>query len=816
MRRPSFLALLPIGVLLGAVPLVALQACGGGGSAEPAPLDSGAPADASDGSGGDDAQPDVPFELDGGGVCPQGQACGDGGAGQCVGGNLCCDRALACGDACCASGSVCSFGKCATPGAVCVDATDCKATEICDYSLGAPITGPGDAGVGEAGSGDAGDGGVASCKGGAAQKSGRCLPRPPQCAPTGGGDAGLDGGADAGGSLDLITCLDKCEWRPPAAAFAPAQKFAWGDPAALGTADSVMMMPVVIELDDDDCDGLVTERDVPEIVFTTFANGAYTANGTLHAISIIGGKVVEKWKVAPSVTDAVSPSSQIAAGNFDGKPGNELVVCAAGPKLRAFDAKGKDLWTSPLLTGCGMPSIADLDGDGIGEIVTEGNIVDGATGKILATLSGSGGTTTVADVTGDGVPDIVGPTKIWDAKGVVIADATAATVIGGALPAGSYVAVGDFDRDGVPEIVAAHSGTHQMSVWHYVATLPSKVQVLRRTFDINGPLSPSLCPVGSSGNTRGGGPPTIADFNGDGTPDVALAGGVGYAVFDGKKLLSSTVTDPTLWIKQTHDCSSAVTGSSVFDFDGDGKAEVIYSDEYYLRIYRGTDGAELWKTCNTTGTLVEYPVIADVDNDGHADIVVASNSYSGITCPDDGSKQAGVRVFGDKIGQWVRTRRVWNEHAYHVTNVAEDGTIPKSELPNWTQPRLDNFRQNVQPLGEFSAPDLVVSVRPSCGSPYGLVARVRNLGEAAVEAPVVVGFYAGATKLGTATTTQVLYPAESEDVVLTLASPPSGVLDGTTLITAVVDDGAPPHAWHECRTDNNRSATASGHCSGPM
>jgi hypothetical protein len=812
MRRSSLLALLPLGALLGAVPLVALQACGGGSSSDTSPLDGGALPDGANGDVGDDTQADVPFELDGGGMCPTGSACGDGGVGKCVGGNVCCDRALACGDACCATGSVCSFGKCATPGAVCVDATECKPTEICDYSLGTPVSG-------DAGLDGGGDAGGASCKGGAAQKSGRCLPRPPQCAPTGGGDAGLDGGGggtDAGTPPDLVTCLDKCEWRPPTGAFAPELKFAWGDPAAVNTADSVMMMPVVIELDDDDCDGLVTERDVPEILFTTFSAGGYNANGTLHAISIIGGKVVEKWKVVPTAVDPVNPSSQIAAGNFDGKPGNELVVCAAGPKLRAFDAKGKDLWTSPVLAGCSMPSIADLDGDGVGEIVTEGNVVDGATGKILATLAGPGGTITVADVTGDGVPDIVGPTKIWDSKGVVIADATAATVTGGPLPAGSYVAVGDFDRDGVPEIVAAHSGTHQMSVWHYDATMPSKVKVLRRTFDINGPLSPSLCPVGSSGNLRGGGPPTIADFNGDGTPDVAIAGGVGYAVFDGKKLLSTTVVDPTLWIKQTHDCSSAVTGSSVFDFDGDGKAEVIYSDEYYLRIYRGSDGAELWKTCNTTGTLIEYPVIADVDNDGHADIVVASNSYSGITCPDGATKQAGVRVFGDKIGQWVRTRRVWNEHAYHVTNVAEDGTIPKSEPNNWSQPRLNNFRQNVQPLGEFSAPDLVVSVRPSCGSPYGLVARVRNLGEAAVEAPVVVGFYAGTTKLGTATTTQVLYPAESEDVALTLASPPAGVLDGTIPITAVVDDGAPPHAWHECRTDNNKSATASGRCSGPM
>jgi hypothetical protein len=31
-------------------------------------------------------------------------------------------------------------------------------------------------------------------------------------------------------------------------------------------------------------------------------------------------------------------------------------------------------------------------------------------------------------------------------------------------------------------------------------------------------------------------------------------------------------------------------GSSVFDFNGDGKAEVVYSDEYHLWMYDGSTG----------------------------------------------------------------------------------------------------------------------------------------------------------------------------------------------------------------------------------
>ena len=123
------------------------------------------------------------------------------------------------------------------------------------------------------------------------------------------------------------------------------------------------------------------------------------------------------------------------------------------------------------------------------------------------------------------------------------------------------------------------------------------------------------------------------------------------------------------------------------------------------------------------------------------------------------SRQAGVRVFGDANGTWVRTRSVWNEHAYHVTNVNDDGTIPQHEPANWTQPGLNDFRQNKQPASEFAAPDASCRSRRLPGSTE-LVATVRNIGQAALPAGVVVGFYEGApgATLGTLTTTSPSTP----------------------------------------------------------
>jgi hypothetical protein len=755
----------------------------------------------SGGHGGGDAGQSGPGGASGSGgspldanACSTGQPCGDGGV--CTG-SVCCDAVLACGDACCNAGDVCSFQKCVTPGAPCHDSSDCSPSEYCEQSLGEGS---------DAGAADA------SCMGGAALPDGKCLPRPPTCA--------ADAGAPDSGALD---CLEQCELHPPSA-FNPVLKFAWGGQVTAPYASDVMMTPIVIELDDDDCDGKVTERDIPEIVFSTFASGAYTSAGVLHAVSIVGGAFVDKW----SVPGVVNATKQLAGGNIDGLPGNEVVACGFDGAVHAFNGDGTPLWVSAPIT-CLMPSIADLDGDGSVEVVVEGGILDGPTGALKAAFAPPlNGTFVVSDIDGDGKLDVVTSSRGYHDDGMMFVDtgvAEAGSFAGTSDWKSPWPAVADFDHDGVPEIVAVDNLAHTLSVWRYDAAQPQKFTSVRAPVDINAMFPTNTCPGGNWGATHGGGPPTVADFDGDGTPDVGTAGGIGYVVFSGKKLLDPAVTAPILWAQPTTDCSSASTGSSVFDFDGDGKAEVIYSDENHLRIYDGTNGNVLFSTCNTTATLIEYPVIADVDNDGHADIVVVSNAYgqanAELACNDGtANAQSGVRVFGDQSGTWVRTRRVWNEHAYHVTNVNEDGTIPQHELSNWTQPGLNDFRQNKQPGSEFAAPDVVVSLAPQCGGgSYALVATVRNIGQAALPAGVVVGFYEGSppgTKLGQGVTTKVLYPAESEAMVLAIATPDQGLVNGSTPAYAVADDTTVPHpSWHECRTDNNDSGPVLAGCTLP-
>ena len=122
------------------------------------------------------------------------------------------------------------------------------------------------------------------------------------------------------------------------------------------------------------------------------------------------------------------------------------------------------------------------------------------------------------------------------------------------------------------------------------------------------------------------------------------------------------------WQHAISDRSSNSTGSIAFDLDGDGQVEIIYRDEQFLRVFRGADGVLLAKSPVGSSTWAEEPVVADVDNDGHADIVVSLRLLHPARTGD-----TGIIVFEDVANKWTRTRRIWNQHAYHVTNVNEDG-----------------------------------------------------------------------------------------------------------------------------------------------
>jgi hypothetical protein len=600
-----------------------------------------------------------------------------------------------------------------------------------------------------------------------------------------------------------------CEYRPPPGVFEPAFEWTWTGSTVLPSHNQVMMQPIVVQLTDDNGDTRIDQHDVPDILFHTYAGSNYSTDGVMRAVS--GDGSGEIFTVSDPAYRTVGGSS-IAAGDFDGDGLAEIVTCSQSNGVIAFEHDGTFTWHAaggPLCRWT-APALADLEGDGTVEVIVGRAVLEGLDGRVRwsdpidAVPHPEAHFSTAADLDGDGVLEVAAGTKAYRADGSVMWDL--------GLPSG-YPAIADLDLDTLPDVVMVQSlggGADWTSRGHWLRALRgADGSTLWGPVDLNqGRPTPS--------GPGGGGPPTVSDFDGDTRPEVAAAGGYGYVVFNGED-------GSPLWFTETVDLSSRVTGSSVFDFEGDGAAEVVYGDEHNLRIYDGRDGTELFRVCNVSGTLWEYPVIVDVDNDDHAEIVVARNNYTGWRCDDGTAAPTGIAVIGDASNNWVRTRRVWNQHTYHVTNVGEDGSIPSSERPNWAVPGLNNFRQNVQPEGLFAAPDLVVARvvidESPCSDHLAVAAWIENRGGGGAPAGIPIAFYegdpeAGGTLVGVVPTAVPILPGASIRVPIDWPVGDARVGESIPIFVRIDDDGTgAPIGWlHECRTGNNAHGPTEGRC----
>jgi hypothetical protein len=444
--------------------------------------------------------------------------------------------------------------------------------------------------------------------------------------------------------------------------FTPVEEWSVGSFATANSYNNVMMQPIVASLTDDDGDGDIDEDDVPDIIVTSYAGSSWTSAGVVRAFH--GDGSGEIWSQSSS---GIQGSGSLAAGDIDNDGVVEIIGVTPSPhQVVALDHDGTEKWRSATITQASTcyaaaPALADLEGDGDVEIVV-GNVVLEHDGSVRFTGAGDSNgwcASFPVDLFGDGEMEIVAGDVLYSADGATLWNSTASD---------GYPAVADFDLDGVPEIVISNS------------TGVSLLNALTGN-------------VLWSASSAGQGPPTVADYDGDGYPEVGVAGTSTYTVLD---------TDGSrLWQNATTDASSGRTGSSVFDFEGDGVAEVIYADEYTVWVFSGVDGSvKLQETDHTSWTWIEYAVVADVDGDNQAEIVAPHGSIGGSTA----GAVYGLTVIGDADGSWQPGRKIWNQHAYSITNVDDDGGIPRSPDLNWLS--FNNFRSgDLTAGGGVDAPD---------------------------------------------------------------------------------------------------------------
>jgi hypothetical protein len=284
------------------------------------------------------------------------------------------------------------------------------------------------------------------------------------------------------------------------------------------TSFSVGQVPEAVAVGDFNGDG------VPDLAV------ANQTQGTSGSVSVLLGNGHGGFSPAVNYPLPVgSAPFSLVAGNFNSPGTLDLAVGESNGTVDVLLGTGTGTFGGPTTYAVSPVAIralavGDFNGDGIPDLVTANSTF--GTGSSVSVLLGTGfgtfgnpttylvgkdpASVAVGDFNGDGIPDLAVANSRDGTVSVLLGDGH-----GGFSPAASSpfpvgadplsVAVGDFNRDGIPDLAVANYLSHSVSV------------LLGDGHGGFSPAASSPFPIGTSV-----GPESLAvgDFNGDGAPDV--------------------------------------------------------------------------------------------------------------------------------------------------------------------------------------------------------------------------------------------------------------------------------------------------------
>ncbi len=338
---------------------------------------------------------------------------------------------------------------------------------------------------------------------------------------------------------------------------------------------------------------------------------AYATNGSTSAITTLiapDSKLVTGWpkrlQGANCTTFCMGSATVMADLNADGI--KELVTAGASNTLYAYNKDGTNVSGFPVTIPStevfyNMPVIADINGDLKPEIIINSTVAatnvkkmyvfkgDGTQypGWTVKSMNGTSifddPTPSVADIDGDGVNEIVWYVYESGLNWLHVYKANN-TEVSGFPKSVTYApwinmppTVADIDNDGHPEII-----------------LPSYNRLMVYTYqgNVKAGWPIALADVGGNVMTIQG-PPAVGDVNGDGNPDIVFNGLVNgcigcsiqtYAYSNSGSLMSGWPYSAVTALSVGFDIQT----TALADIDNDGKDEVILGDGFSGVIDDGT------------------------------------------------------------------------------------------------------------------------------------------------------------------------------------------------------------------------------------
>lgn len=348
-------------------------------------------------------------------------------------------------------------------------------------------------------------------------------------------------------------------------------------------------------------------------------------------------------------------TNHLDAADVDGNGTKEIII-GYDNQVSIIDHSGAQLpgWPQsidPQNTGAHIqisPTVADLDGDGSPEILAANDVnkifIWSANGTPRSgwpkNIGGFQTNIAVDDLTGDGQKEIIistlGSVRVFDTNGVMLPGWPFFTNKSNSPPA-----IGDVDGDGQKEIVVA------------TAVGPTNLYMIKA----NGVVMPNwpraINPQLAS-NFTSSSYPVLGDLDGDGTMECVIGSTNGFVY-----AFRANGSDVPGWPQATK--AAVVNSPAIGDIDGDGVPEVVAGND---RIIENGSSANYLFAWHADGAIlpnwpVKYdrqiggssfgygaPALADLDQDGRADVIVSSDTTFGSPSPVNAYKFDGSKVPG--------------------------------------------------------------------------------------------------------------------------------------------------------------------------
>ncbi len=535
---------------------------------------------------------------------------------------------------------------------------------------------------------------------------------------------------------DYVITKPDCEARPEDNVFDAGE--AWRSNSRTSSARG---LPLVADVDNDG---------TPEVI-------SYNEDNTLYILNGQDGTVERSVTYGSDLTSGNYNTSYLAAGDVDNDGYGEIFHIERNGWTRAFNHDLTLIWKERTESLYKTPALADFNGDGQVELYYSNEIRDARTGNLIVagshgTSKYASGNNWITELNGLPVAvDILPNSACADCGGLELVlghviysvdiaggELTEERVMDNAATKNGYsgnyypkkpdfnrqnfstTAVVDYTGDGNLDVLmsgatGSETGPNTIFLWD-LALDEVKTFVVTRKADNFDPgqnirnnfrdLSGGSCD-GTEDCTwiRGVGSLNVANIDSDLDLECTFMSGSSLYAIDKDMQPEWTTnvfvpsTDPRFGqpTNGNHynfwESTSGVTGTAVFDFDGDGASEIVYRDQVDLYIVDGQSGQVLNSqytnlTKCSSQTHAEYPIIADVDGDGETEIIVScsdfeNNRFQGANSGGANNLRGHIRAYKAVAGTfWVPSRSIWNQFAYFNVNVNDNMTIPAYQQPH--------------------------------------------------------------------------------------------------------------------------------------